>query len=233
MARVKEGIVEIDRSSPRRPGSVDQRRGEEPQYKYIAVSGNMGSGKSSLVEFLCRRYEVTPFFEPNDLNPYLADFYGDMQRWSFASQIYFLTAKLRMHLALESHPRSVIQDRTIWEDAEIFAESLYRQKIMNRRDYQTYRQLYEAIRDRLRPPDLMIFLRCPLRAVRKRIALRGREIERDVPTPYLKRLHDLYERWIEDYRLSPVVIIPTEDLDYITDLVDCHEVLSTIDKYLA
>jgi deoxyadenosine/deoxycytidine kinase len=156
-----------------------------------------------------------------------------MKRWSFASQVYFLTAKLRMHLELESHPRDVIQDRTIWEDAEIFAENLYRKRVMSKRDYLTYRQLYEAVRDRLHPPDLMIYLRCPVRAVRKRIALRGRESEKNLPTSYLKRLHDLYEQWIEDYRLSPLVILPTDRLDYITDLVDRHDILSTIEKYLA
>jgi len=228
----KEGIQEIDRS---REAStrVGLGRRRTRKHRYIAVSGNMGSGKSSLVEFLCRRYSITPFFEPNDLNPYLGDFYRDMKRWSFASQVYFLSAKLRMHLELEAQPRDVIQDRTIWEDAEIFAENLYRKRLMSRRDYETYRQLYEAIRDRLRPPDLMIFLRCPLRAVRRRIAERGRESEQGVPTAYLRRLHDLYEQWIEGYRLSPLVILPTDRLDYITDLVDCHDVLSTIEKYLA
>ena len=227
----KEGILEIDRSEP--ASKPKRKRRRTKKHRYIAVSGNMGSGKSSLTEFLCRRYDITPFFEPNEQNPYLTDFYKDMKRWSFASQVYFLTAKLCMHLELESHPRDVIQDRTIWEDAEIFAENLYRKRVMSKRDYQTYRQLYEAVRDRLRPPDLMIYLRCPVRAVRKRIALRGRESEKSVPTSYLKRLHDLYEQWIEDYRLSPLVILPTDRLDYVTDLVDCHDILSTIEKYLA
>lgn len=229
----RAGIVEIDRSTGRRAGSGRKHRRSGRKYKYIAVSGNMGSGKSSLVEFLCRRYSITPFFEPNERNPYLTDFYTDMRRWSFASQVYFLAAKFRMHLELESHPRNVIQDRTIWEDAEIFAENLYRKRLMSKRDYDTYRLLYEAIRDRLRPPDLMIYLRCPVRAVRKRIALRGRESEKAVPTAYLRRLHDIYERWIESYRLSPLVILPTDKLDYVTDLVDCHDILSTIEKYLA
>jgi deoxyadenosine/deoxycytidine kinase len=229
---VRDGIVEIDRSAERRAGR-GRRRAKTRARRYLAVSGNMGSGKSSLVEFLCRRYGLAPLFEPNDENPYLADFYRDMPRFSFASQIYFLAAKLRMHLELESPRKDVIQDRTIWEDAEIFAENLHRQRIMNARDYATYRLLYEAVRDRLRPPDLMIYLRCSVRAVRKRIAVRGREIERRVPTAYLRRLGELYERWIGDYRLSPLVIIPTDRLDYVTDLVDCHELLSTIEKYLA
>jgi deoxyadenosine/deoxycytidine kinase len=232
MAKAKESIVEIDRSSRGGRTTPRKRRRKTGKHRYIAVSGNIGSGKSSLVEFLCRRYEITPFFEPHEENPYLADFYDDMKRWSFASQVYFLSAKFRMHSSLEAHPRSVIQDRTIWEDAEIFAENLHRQRIMSERDYRTYRQLYEAVRDQLRAPDLMIYLRCPVRAVRKRITARGREIEQGVPTSYLRRLHDLYEEWIADYRLSPLVILPTEQLDYVTDLVDCHDVLSTIEKYL-
>jgi deoxyadenosine/deoxycytidine kinase len=196
------------------------------------VSGNIGAGKSSIVEFLCDRYDIRPFFEPNDENPYLADFYGDMERWSFQSQVYFLSAKFRLHQELDRYSHSVVQDRTIWEDAEIFAENLYRQKNMDERDYRTYRLLYESIRDKIRPPDVMIYLRCPVRTVRKRIAMRGREMEQDIPTKYLRRLHRLYEGWIENYDLSPLVIIPTNKIDYMTDLVDQHDILKTIEKYL-
>lgn len=199
---------------------------------YIAVSGNIGSGKSTLVEFLCRRFDIQPFFEPNDANPYLEDFYLDMPRWSFQSQIYFLTAKFKLHRELELQPHSVIQDRTIWEDAEIFAENLYRQGNMTERDYETYRLMYEAILDQIRPPDLMIYLRCPVKTVRRRIAMRGREMEQSIPTEYLLRLEKLYEDWIASYNLSPLVIIPTDKLDYMTNLVDRHDVLKTIDKYM-
>jgi len=199
---------------------------------YIAVSGNMGSGKSSLVEFLCQQLGIEPFFEPNEDNPYLADFYDDMERWSFHSQIHFLTAKFQVHLELDAHPQDVIQDRTIWEDAEIFAENLYQRGRMSEREYGTYRQLYESIRDRIQPPDLMLYLRCPVSTVQQRIAVRGREMEQDVPEEYLQQLHDLYENWIEDYSLSPVVIVPTHKLDYITNLVDCHDMVKTVEKYL-
>lgn len=200
--------------------------------RYIAVAGNIGSGKSSLVEFLCQRYDIKPFFEPNEQNPYLEDFYKDMKQWSFASQIYFLTAKFKLHQELDATTHNVIQDRTIWEDAEIFAENLFRQRLMSKRDYQTYRLLYEAIHDQIRTPDLMIYLRCPVRAVRKRIASRGRQMEQNIPVAYLRRLHHLYESWIENYTLSPLVIVPTNKLDYITDLVDCHDVLTAVEKYL-
>lgn len=218
-------IIEVDRTSELGREAAGKRR-------YIAVAGNIGAGKSSLVEFLCQRYDIKPYFEPNEENPYLEDFYANMKQWSFASQIYFLTAKFKLHLDLDQTTHSVIQDRTIWEDAEIFAENLYRKKLMTERDYRTYRQLYEAVHSQIQPPDLMIYLRCPIRAVKKRIKLRGREMEKNIPTAYLKQLDKLYEGWIANYDLSPVVIIPSHELDYVTDLVDCHDILTTIEKYL-
>ncbi len=221
-------IIELDRSK----GRSGRARIAPAVRNYIAVSGNIGAGKSSLVEFLCRRYDITPYFEPNEANPYLEDFYADMPRWSFESQMYFLAAKFKLHLELEAMPHSVIQDRTIWEDAEIFAQNLYQQGIMAERDYHTYRLLYESIREQVRPPDLMIYLRCPTRTVRKRIAMRGRQMEQNIPTEYLRRLDGLYESWIANYKLSPLVIIPSHRLDYVTNLVDCHDVLTVIEKYL-
>jgi deoxyadenosine/deoxycytidine kinase len=225
-------IIELDPTNGECPSAVREPPKYAPDRKYVAVSGNIGAGKSSIVEFLCDRYDIRPFFEPNDENPYLADFYGDMERWSFQSQVYFLSAKFRLHQELDRYAHSVVQDRTIWEDAEIFAENLYRQKIMDERDYRTYRLLYQSIRGKIRPPDVMIYLRCPVRTVRKRIAMRGREMEQDIPVKYLRRLHRLYEGWIENYDLSPLVIVPTNKIDYVTDLVDQHDILTTIEKYL-
>lgn len=237
-------IIELDRSLPHDasvqvpgdPGATSWPApavpSSGPRRRYIAVAGNIGSGKSSLVDFLCQRYSIEPFFEPNEQNPYLEDFYADMKAWSFASQIYFLTAKFKLHLELDACGHNVLQDRTIWEDAEIFAENLYRQKLMSERDYATYRQLYAAVQQQIQRPDLMIYLRCPVPAVRKRIALRGRQMEQNIPTRYLQRLHQLYESWIANYTLSPLVIIPSHRLDYLTDLVDCHDILTTIEKYL-
>ena len=226
-ARKERSIIEVDRSNR------GDSQAEAGSRKYIAVAGNIGSGKSSLVEFLSSYYGISPYFEPNEDNPYLKDFYGDMKRWSFHSQIYFLAAKFRIHQHLDQLDQSVVQDRTIWEDAEIFAENLYRQRRMSKRDYGTYRLVYESIRDRIRPPDLMIYLRCPVATVRKRIAIRGRRMESDIPVGYLRRLHHLYEAWIENYALSPLVIIPTHRLDYVTDLVDRHDITTTFEKYLA
>lgn len=225
-------IIELDQSVAHPYFERLSQQQNQPRNHYIAVSGNIGAGKSSLVEFLCQRYAITPYFEPNEANPYLEDFYGDMKRWSFNSQIYFLSAKFQLHKRLEAQPHGVIQDRTIWEDAEIFAENLHQQSIMNERDYHTYRLLYETVRDQIRPPDLMIYLRCSVRTVKKRIAMRGRQMEQSIPTEYLRRLDRLYERWISNYKLSPLVIIPSDKLDYVTNIVDQHDILTTIEKYL-
>jgi deoxyadenosine/deoxycytidine kinase len=196
------------------------------------VAGNIGSGKTELVRFLCQQYGLKPFFEPNDTNPYLEDFYKDMRAWAFHSQIYFLTHKLRLHRQLMNEPESVVQDRTIYEDAEIFAQNLYEQGHLAERDYRVYRELYETAREMLTPPDVMIFLRCPVKTLRKRIAQRGRAMEADIPTEYLKRLNRLYDRWREKYALSPVIDLETDKLDYLTNLVDRIDVFRQIEKFV-
>ena len=200
--------------------------------KYIAVAGNIGAGKSTLVDFLRYRFDLTPFHEPNDENPFLTRFYNDMKRWAFPSQMYFLAHKFRLHQELTDHPGTVVQDRTIYEDAEIFAENLYRSRRMSKDEYQTYRDMYSAIVKTLRPPDLMIYLRAEVRTVRKRIRLRGRPEEQDIPLRYIRRLHTLYEEWFERYDRSPTLVIQVDKLDYIQDMVDRIEVIKTIQKYL-
>lgn len=200
--------------------------------KYIAVAGNIGAGKTELVQFLCKRYGLTPFFEPNDENPYLADFYGDMRAWAFHSQLWFLSHKLRLHRQLMENPGDVVQDRTIYEDAEIFAQNLFDTGHIAPRDYRTYRDLYETLRDSLRPPDVMIFLKCPVRTLKKRIARRGRAMESDIPGEYLTRLNRLYARWRGRYDLSPVVELETDKLDHLTNLVDRLDLLRQIEKHL-
>ena len=202
--------------------------------KYIAVAGNMGVGKSSLVRFLCAHFKLTPFYEPNEENPYLKDFYGDMERWAFHSQMYFLAQKFRIHQELE-RARSkvtVVQDRTIYEDAEIFAQNLSRSRKMGRRDWETYQALYQSILRALRPPDLMIYVRADLRTVRKRIKSRGRPEEQGVPTAYLRRLNRLYEEWFARYDLSPTLVIETDRLDYVERLFDRLEVARAIREHV-
>jgi deoxyadenosine/deoxycytidine kinase len=200
--------------------------------KFIAIAGNIGAGKTELTRFLCKRYGLTPFYEPNDQNPYLADFYKDMKAWAFRSQIFFLTHKFRLHRDLEKGQGTALQDRTIYEDAEIFAKNLRRQRHIDTRDWQTYWELYETISASLKPPDLMIYLKCPVRTLKERIKIRGRAMEQDIPTPYLKRLNDLYESWFEHYKMSPVLTLPTDKLDYLTDLVDRVDLFRQIEKHL-
>ncbi len=198
----------------------------------IAIAGNMGAGKSTLVEFLHSTYGVQPFYEPNDENPYLADFYKDMKRWAFQSQLYFLSNKFRLHQELDRQPGAVALDRTIFEDAEVFATALYQMRKISKRDWLTYQGLYNAILDAIQPPDLMIYLRCSMRTLRKRIRLRGRAMERDVPLSYLKRLERLYDEWISSYGMSEVLVLDTDNLDYIHDLVHRLDVMERIESVL-
>ena len=192
----------------------------------------MGSGKSTLVEFLSRTYGVMPFYEPNDENPYLGDFYKDMKRWAFQSQLYFLSNKFRLHQELDRQPGVVALDRTIFEDAEVFATALYQMRKISKRDWQTYQGFYGAILDAIKPPDLMIYLRCSMRTLRKRISLRGRKMEQDVPLAYLKRLDRLYEGWIASYKMSDVLVLETDKLDYINDLIHRLDVMQRIESVL-
>ena len=198
----------------------------------IAIAGNMGAGKSTLVEFLARTYGVMPFYEPNNENPYLKDFYKDMKRWAFQSQLYFLGNKFRLHQELDRQPGVVALDRTIFEDAEIFATALYQMRKISKRDWETYRGIYEAILDAIRPPDLLIYLRCSMRTLRTRIRLRGRKMEQDVPLSYLKRLERLYDGWIDAYSMSEVLVLETDQLDYVHDLVHSIDVMQRIEAVL-
>ena len=192
----------------------------------------MGSGKSTLVDFLARTYDVSPFYEPNEENPYLPDFYKDMKRWAFRSQLYFLSNKFRLHQELDRTPGVVALDRTIFEDAEIFATALHQMRKIDKRDWQTYWGFYQAILDAIKPPDLMIYLRCSMRTLRQRIKLRGRAMEQDVPHAYLKRLDGLYEEWIRSYTMSEVLVLETDKLDYIHDLIHRLDVMERIEAVL-
>ncbi|MEX0707618.1 MAG: deoxynucleoside kinase [Woeseia sp.] len=196
------------------------------------MAGNIGAGKSTMVEFLSRTYGISPFYEPSEDNPYLPDFYRDMKRWAFHSQMYFLSHKFRIHQALDRTPGVVVLDRTIFEDAEVFATALREMKHIDRRDWQTYWSFYQSILDAIQPPDLMIYLRCSIRTLRKRIRLRGREMEQDIPLSYLKRLDRLYERWIDSYRMSDKLILETDSLDYIHDMICRIDVMERIEAVL-
>jgi deoxyadenosine/deoxycytidine kinase len=183
--------------------------------KFVAVAGNIGVGKSTLVSMLCKRLEWEPFFEPVAENPYLADFYQDMRSWAFHSQIFFLTHRLRAHRQLVDHPTSVIQDRSVYEDAEVFANNLYRQELIGERDYQTYRELYQVLTEFLPPPDLVVYLRASVPTLVNRITHRGRDYEQRINPDYLSQLNELYEDWINNFSLCPVLTVPADDLDYV------------------
>jgi len=183
--------------------------------KFVAIAGNIGVGKSTLVQMLCAELGWDPFYEPVTENPYLADFYRDMSAWSFHSQVFFLTHRLRSHFSLAQHPNSVIQDRSVYEDAEIFARNLYMQGHIQERDYQTYRGLYETAVQFLPPPDLVIYLRASVPTLLHRIAHRGRDYERKIAPEYLESLNNLYENWIDNFTLCPVLAVPADDLDYV------------------
>jgi len=184
---------------------------------FIAIAGNIGVGKSSLTGMLGERLGWEPFFEAVSDNPYLADFYQDMARWSFHSQVFFLSRRLRHHHQLLLWPNSVVQDRTVYEDAEVFACNLYRQGLMSERDYRSYRELYEVLSALLPPPDLVVYLRASVPTLMARIAQRGRPFERNIAPEYLAQLNELYEDWIGRFNLCPVLTVPSDRLDFVAN----------------
>ncbi len=182
---------------------------------FITIAGNIGVGKSTLVRLLTQRLGWEPVFEAVEENPYLADFYQDMKRWSFQSQVFFLSRRLRQHNGLLALKKSVIQDRSVYEDAEIFARNLYEQGNMSERDWSCYFDLYRTLGALLPAPDLVIYLQASLPTLRRRIAMRGREYEQEIDEAYLVRLNNLYDRWAEGFRLCPVLTVGTDNLDYV------------------
>lgn len=200
--------------------------------RFVAVSGNIGVGKTSLVRYLTERYGLTAIYEPFGDNPYLDDFYADMERWAFHSQVFFLARKFRLHQDLLAATGTFVLDRTIYEDAEIFATYLARSGRMSERDHATYLELYEAMRQSLRPPDLLIHLRCSVPAIRKRIRTRGRPSEQAIPAAYLRHLNDLYEGWISRWKDSPLLVWDSEEGDYLQDLVHRLEFHKALERFL-
>lgn len=193
--------------------------------RFIAIAGNVGVGKSTLTGLLAERLGWEPFFEAVDENPYLADFYADMRTWSFHSQIYFLSRRLRHHRQLLDRPDSVVQDRSVYEDAEVFARNLYLQGDMDERDYRSYRELYEVLTSFLPPPDLVVYLRASVPTFLRRISMRGRDYEKGISADYLERLNRLYEEWIQGFTLCPILTVSADELDFVAN--DSHLALIT------
>jgi deoxyadenosine/deoxycytidine kinase len=181
----------------------------------IAIAGNVGVGKSSLTEMLAEALNWTPFYEAVDTNPYLADFYKDMPRWGFHSQLFFLSRRLRYHRQIAAHPNHVIQDRSVYEDAEVFARNLHQRRNLIDRDYQLYREIYEEFIQIVPPPNLIIYLKAAVPTLFERIHRRGREFEQEISPLYLQQLNELYNAWIEDFTLCPVLTIETDFMDFV------------------
>lgn len=200
--------------------------------KYITVAGNIGSGKSQLIEFLCSSYRLTPISKPSDDNPYIDNFYNDMRLWSFHSQVYTLAKKFQYFQKLSSTHHSLIQSRTFHEDAEIFARNLYKSGHMNETDFTTYYNLYDSISSVIPAPDLLIYLHSSVTASRKRLQAESSPHEKLISDSYLKQLNRLYVNWIADYDLSEVVIIDTEQLDVSSSLVDRVDILEAIERFI-
>jgi deoxyadenosine/deoxycytidine kinase len=185
--------------------------------KFIAVAGNVGVGKSTLTRMLSEYLCWEPFFEAVDDNPYLPDFYQDMRTWAFHSQVYFLSRRLSHHRQIIDRPGTVVQDRSVYEDAEIFARNLYLQNHMSERDWHSYWDLYQTVITILPPPDLVIYLQASVPVLQERIRQRGRDYEQKIADEYLTQLNDLYEAWAQGFRLCPVLTVPTDSLNFLAD----------------
>jgi deoxyadenosine/deoxycytidine kinase len=203
-----------------------------PQKISIAIAGNIGVGKSTLTRLIADHFNWTPFYEAVDDNPYLADFYDNMRHWSFHSQIFFLSRRLRLLRHIVNHPQSVVQDRTIYEDAEIFARNLYERGNMVPRDYQVYRGLYEEYIQFLPAPNLIIYLKASVPTLLGRIQRRGRDFEQEVSPLYLQQLNELYNIWFDDFTLCPTLVIPADELDFVRSNQDFMAIAQHIEAKL-
>lgn len=199
---------------------------------HIAVAGNIGVGKTTLTQMLARHYNWEPHFEALDDNPYISDFYDDMHRWSFNMQMYFLNSRFNSILEVQKGQSSVIQDRTIYEDAYIFAPNLHGMGLMSTRDYNTYKALFESIKNLIKPPDLLIYLRSSIPALVSQIQKRGRQYEDSIRLDYLKRLNERYEAWISNYKEGKLLIIDKDDIDFENKPEDFGQIINKVEAVL-
>lgn len=203
----------------------------DTEKRFVAIAGNIGAGKTSLTESLAQHFNWTAYFESVDGNPYLSDFYEDMRRWSFNLQVYFLSTRFRHHKEMLTSEGGLIQDRTIYEDVEIFAKNLHKMGLMSERDFSNYQALFEEMVSFLRPPDLLIYLRAQVPTLVRQIQKRGRDYESTIRIDYLERLNELYESWIDRYPFQKL-IIDTDDLDFVNDKEDLGTVISLVEQRL-
>ena len=200
--------------------------------KHVAVAGNIGAGKSSLTQIISDYFKWEAYYERVDDNPYLADFYQDMRRWSFNLQIFFLSTRFNQQRMIELSPYSVAQDRSIYEDAEIFARNLYEMSLMSGRDYKNYTELFKIMTTYLRPPDLLVYLRASVPTLVRHIQSRGRDFENSIRIEYLERLNVLYDEWIERYHFGPKLIIEADVYDFVKHSNDRQDVIGRIESRL-
>jgi deoxyadenosine/deoxycytidine kinase len=200
--------------------------------KHVAIAGNIGAGKTTLTTLLAKHYKWIPHFEDVDHNPYLNDFYEDMNRWSFNLQIYFLNSRLQQQLAIRQGTETVIQDRTIYEDAHIFAPNLYDMNLMTKRDFDNYTKFFQTLTQLVHPPDLLIYLKASIPKLVDQIQKRGREYEENIRLDYLKRLNNYYEKWIEQYKDGPLLIVEVDKIDFAENEEDFAKVIQQIDSQI-
>ena len=196
--------------------------------KYIAIAGNIGAGKTTLTTQLGKRFGWDVHYESTDDNPYLSDFYADMQRWSFNLQIYFLNSRLRQLLDILKGDRTVIQDRTIYEDAYIFAPNLHDMGLMTTRDFRNYQSLFETMSSQIQAPDLLIYLKASIPTIVDHIHQRGRDYEGNISIDYLKRLNEKYENWIQGYDNGKLLIINSDEVDFISNPEDLGKIITAV-----
>ncbi|NQV73938.1 deoxynucleoside kinase [bacterium] len=200
--------------------------------KYVAVAGNIGAGKSSLTRILSDYFKWEAYFERVDDNPYLSDFYEDMLRWSFNLQVFFLSSRFEHQRSIEDVPHSVVQDRSIYEDAEIFAKNLHEMGLMSGRDFENYNALFDTMTSYLKPPDLLVYLKATTPTLVSHIQSRGREFETTIRIEYLERLNKHYEDWVTRYDLGPKIIINVDELDFVNVPQDQAFIVSQIEARL-
>ena len=200
--------------------------------KHIAVAGNIGAGKTTLTEMLSKHYKWIPNFEDVDHNPYLMDFYEDMPRWSFNLQIYFLNSRLQQLVEIQKGTETVIQDRTIYEDANIFAPNLHEMGLMSKRDFDNYFHFFQTLKTLVQPPDLMIYLNASVPTLVGQIQKRGREYEENIRLDYLKRLNEYYNKWIGSYKEGQLLIIDVDKNKFAENVEDFGEIITKVDAQL-
>ena len=199
---------------------------------HIAIAGNIGAGKTTLTELLAKHYKWEPHYESVEKNPYLDDFYGEMERWSFNLQVYFLNSRFRQILKIRESGKNIIQDRTIYEDARIFAPNLHAMGLMPNRDFNNYSSLFELMERLVTPPDLLIYLRATIPTLVGQIHKRGRDYENSISIDYLSRLNERYEAWISKYKKGNLLIIDVDDLDFVGNQEDLGVVIDKINAQI-